>query len=85
MPRTAPEITSTLSQADITKLLAEISGPEDSPYAGGLFRIQFSVPANYPFEPPRAQFLTPIYHPNIDSDGRVCISRLPGEAIILYH
>ena len=35
----------------------------------------------YPFSPPTFKFLKPIYHPNIYSDGKLCISILhaPGE------
>ena len=53
-----------------------IQGPQGSPYAGGLFRLELFLPAEYPVKPPRVRFLTRIYHPNIDSLGRICLDIL---------
>ncbi|EKX48035.1 ubiquitin-conjugating enzyme Ubc14 [Guillardia theta CCMP2712] len=58
-----------------------ISGPPDSLYEGGIFSARLSFPENYPDKPPSMKFLTPIWHPNVYSNGDVCISILhaPGE------
>lgn len=62
--------------SDMTKIRAQISGPEGSPFEGGVFLLTVSVTARYPFEPPRCRFLTPLYHPNVDSGGRICLDTL---------
>lgn len=56
-------------------------GPMGSLYEGGFFRAMLVFPADFPNGPPKMQFSTPILHPNVYPDGKVCISILhpPGE------
>jgi ubiquitin-conjugating enzyme E2 D len=53
-----------------------IFGPSDSPYAGGVFKLSIRFPTEYPFKQPHIQFLTKIYHPNINSAGGICLDIL---------
>ncbi|KAJ1977743.1 Ubiquitin-conjugating enzyme E2 T [Dimargaris xerosporica] len=55
---------------------AFIKGPRDTPYEGGTFKLQVTIPDRYPFEPPQIHFKTPVYHPNIDPQGRICLNLL---------
>jgi ubiquitin-protein ligase len=49
-----------------------ISGPDDTPYEGGLYTATLSFPKTYPNAPPKMQFTCDMYHPNIYPDGTVC-------------
>lgn len=53
-----------------------MEGPGGTPYEHGIFKLELFLPSDYPAEPPKVRFLTKIYHPNIDSLGRICLSIL---------
>ncbi|CAM8880134.1 unnamed protein product [Rhodiola kirilowii] len=55
---------------------ATIMGPADSPYAGGVFLVSIHFPPDYPFKPPKVAFKTKVYHPNINSNGSICMDIL---------
>ncbi|CAH4023565.1 ubiquitin-conjugating enzyme E2 T-like [Pieris brassicae] len=57
-------------------LLIKMCGPRGSPYESGQFKLVINVPDRYPFEPPQVKFVTPVYHPNIDAVGRICMNML---------
>lgn len=42
---------------NIYEWVATITGPEGSPYAGGLFFLDISFSSEYPFKPPRVFFI----------------------------
>lgn len=58
---------------DLQSWTVLMQGPEESPYEGGVFKIQFKFPDNYPFKAPDVKFATTVYHPNIKLDsGEIC-------------
>jgi len=50
--------------------------PDEGFYKGGYFTFSFKVGPNYPHEPPKVKCETPVYHPNIDLEGNVCLNIL---------
>jgi len=51
-------------------------GPPESVYEGGVFFLRIMFPKEYPFKPPTVTFITKIYHPNINSEGGICLDIL---------
>lgn len=43
-----------------------VTGPKDSPFEGGIFKLELFLPEDYPMSAPKVRFITKIYHPNID-------------------
>jgi ubiquitin-conjugating enzyme (huntingtin interacting protein 2) len=70
-------VTVTPKGDQLTELEGTITGPDDTPYAGGFYRISISIPSGYPFEPPKMKFMTKVWHPNISSQtGAICLDIL---------
>ena len=50
--------------------------PDEGLYKGGVFNFTFAVNQNFPHDPPRVKCTQKIYHPNIDTEGNVCLNIL---------
>lgn len=65
-----------INDADVTDIQAIIEGPAGTPYANGAFRIKLTLPKDFPSHPPKAFFLTRIFHPNVAPNGEICVNTL---------
>ena len=67
----------TLTEIDPTnfEVLIDLKDME-SIWKGGKYKFQISIPKEYPIKPPKTKLETPIYHPNIDLEGNVCLNIL---------
>ncbi|XP_019094530.1 PREDICTED: probable ubiquitin-conjugating enzyme E2 31 [Camelina sativa] len=64
-------------ETNVFKWKTTIYGPEGTFYVvGGIFQIRIEFPNDYPFKPPKFTFETRIYHPNINSNGSICLDIL---------
>lgn len=62
---------------DEMHLTGIIKGPDDTPYAGGIFTVDIMIPQDYPFTPPKMKFNTKLWHPNVSSQtGAICLDIL---------
>ena len=64
---------------DVYHWIISMEGPSDTPYSEGIFYLEVRFPLDYPFAPPKILFTTKIYHPNINSNGNICLDILKDE------
>ena len=65
---------------NMLKGYAVVFGPDDSIYRYGAYIFEFKFPTNYPYSPPKLNYMTndglTRFHPNLYRNGKVCISIL---------
>jgi ubiquitin-conjugating enzyme E2 S len=65
-----------INEEDVLDIQAEIDGPIETPYEGGLFRVKFQLASEFPNVPPKGYFMTKIFHPNVSEKGEICVNTL---------
>ncbi|KAF7990093.1 hypothetical protein HCN44_009082, partial [Aphidius gifuensis] len=65
-----------INDDDLTDIQAVIEGPAGTPYTDGHFKVKVALGKDFPQCPPKAFFLTKIFHPNVAKNGEICVNTL---------
>ncbi|KAL6988577.1 Ubiquitin-conjugating enzyme E2 22 [Sarracenia purpurea var. burkii] len=77
LDETPPEgIKVVVNDDDFSIIYADIEGPAGTPYENGAFRMKLILSHDFPHSPPKGYFLTKIFHPNIATNGEICVNTL---------
>lgn len=85
MMNPTPGISAFPDDENMTLWTATIDGPASTPYESLVFKLSMKFGATYPYEAPMVIFKTPIYHPNVDFSGRICLDILTDKWSAVYN
>ncbi|RPA81058.1 ubiquitin-conjugating enzyme E2 pex4 [Ascobolus immersus RN42] len=72
-----PELALQPSPTSLLSWTGLITGPPSTPFAPFSYHLSISIPSDYPINPPKITFLTPVFHPNVDAKtGEICLDLL---------
>lgn len=60
----------------VERIELKLNGPKATPFENGTFLLQLIIPDNFPQVAPKGFFLTKIFHPNISTEGEICVNIL---------
>jgi len=80
-----PGISAFPSDENMSTWTATIEGPASTPYETLTLKLSLDFPINYPYAPPVVLYKTPIYHPNVDFSGRICLDILKDKWSAVYN
>ena len=65
-----------MNDENTTDIQCDITSPRGTPYESGVFRMKLALGADFPTAPPKAFFVTRIFHPNVSTEGEICVNTL---------
>ncbi|KAI0029719.1 ubiquitin-conjugating enzyme/RWD-like protein [Vararia minispora EC-137] len=73
------------NDGNLFEWIGTIEGPDGTIYAGLTFKISIHFPPNYPYVPPKINFESPCFHPNVDiNSGAICLDILQDKWSAVY-
>ncbi|CEP64843.1 putative E2 ubiquitin-protein ligase UBC11 LALA0_S14e00540g [Lachancea lanzarotensis] len=73
------------SEEDLTKWSGIVTGPEGTPYEDLKFKIALEFAQTYPYTAPKVRFVSPMWHPNVDMSGNICLDILKDQWSAVYN
>jgi ubiquitin-conjugating enzyme E2 A len=65
-------------------MVTKIRGPRETFWENNEYCLQMVFKPTYPMTAPDVRFLTPIFHPNVYADGRICLDILANHWSPIY-
>lgn len=84
MMSNSPGISAFPQDNDIFTWLGTIEGAEGTAYDGLKYQLVLTFPPQYPLEAMHVKFVTPCFHPNVDTHGNICLDILKEKWSALY-
>ncbi|ODV95320.1 hypothetical protein PACTADRAFT_75822 [Pachysolen tannophilus NRRL Y-2460] len=73
------------SDSNLLNWQGTIEGPSNTPYENLKFKISLNFNSNYPYEAPLVKFISPMWHPNVDMSGNICLDILKDKWSAVYN
>jgi len=70
------EVSAFPEEDNVFQWAGSIKGTQGTAYEGMTFKLRLVFPADYPFTAPKVTFVTPCWHPNVDTAGNICLDIL---------
>ncbi|XP_038606525.1 ubiquitin-conjugating enzyme E2 C isoform X1 [Tachyglossus aculeatus] len=69
---------------NLFRWVGTIHGAVGTVYEDLRYKLSLEFPSGYPYNAPTVKFVTPCYHPNVDTQGNICLDILKDKWSALY-